>query len=120
MKDIPQSVAEWLIDGERGCSSETIVRRLYGANRNRDHWEMPPKDPADLRRCILLLEACPEIKARFHEMLEVDSEWSALVHYWQSLDTMLRAEIGNLLPSCGWSAPKTYKAMKSIQRGGKP
>ena len=50
------SITMWLAIGERGLSSEAIALTTLGLQPTgwRASW---PLDPADLRRCLLLLEA---------------------------------------------------------------
>lgn len=52
--NIPESAREWLRSGERGISSETIFSTITGLELNQcgSH----PLDPADFRRCSLLLD----------------------------------------------------------------
>lgn len=52
--------ADWLARGERGISSETIVSRLSGIPVGTYRWSSNyPHDPADFRRCELLLRWVP-------------------------------------------------------------
>ena len=55
------SMTMWLAVGERGLSSEAIALTALGLEPTgfRASW---PHDPADLRRCLLLLEAVPETR----------------------------------------------------------
>ena len=103
-------ITEWLAVGERGISSEAIALTALGERPTgcRASW---PRDPSDLRRCLLLLDASPE--ARDDGLLilaERCPEWAALVNVWDRLSTTLRSEIGETLPPLG-SAPKTYALM---------
>ena len=53
------NIATWLIEGERGLSSEAIARTAL-SGRPSGFTESWPYDPSDLRRCLLLLEQAPE------------------------------------------------------------
>ena len=116
--DIPQSVVNWLTEGERGLSSESIVEYLYGLPVLEGHWRRfaphYPLDPSDLRRCLLLLADSPETAARFPRMRAVSPEWARLMDAWAGLERQLLEEIGDLRGVACWSAPKTYAAMKRV------
>ena len=116
--DIPQSVVNWLVSGERGLSSESIVEYLYGLPILERHWRRSaphhPLDPADLRRCLLLLAESPETAAQFPRMREATPEWERLVDAWDGLERQFLAEIGELRGPAHWSAPLTYAAMKRV------
>lgn len=111
--EVPQSVLNWLARGERGISSETIVEALWKIPLT-GKWGMShPHDPSDLRRCLLLLQASPETAARISDMALVSPEWERLVARWRELESMFREEIPNIWDCFGWSAPKTYAAMRA-------
>lgn len=113
--DIPQSVLDWLAKGERGTSSETIVAFLWKLPIT-GRWGMThPLDPSDLRRCLLLLQASPETRARLPEMNAVSPEWRGLVERWDELERMFLEEAGYSLHHTNWSAPRTFAAMQAIE-----
>lgn len=79
----------WAAKGETGVSSTAILGMMMG---------QPPKsrfcyphDGGDLGRCIALLDAVPEYRARISEMKAVGPEWAALVDHWDKLEEMHRA-----------------------------
>ena len=105
------SITMWLAVGERGLSSEAIALTTLGLHPagKRAAW---PLDPADLRRCLLLLEAVPETRENGLLVLaERCPKWAALVRIWDRLSETLRSEIGETLPPRG-SAPRTYALMR--------
>ena len=105
------SMTMWLAVGERGLSSEAIALTTMGLEPTgfRASW---PLDPADLRRCLLLLEAVPETRKNgLMALAERCPRWAALVEVWDRLSETLRSEIGETLPQRG-SAPRTYALMK--------
>ena len=115
--DIPRTVIEWLRSGERGLSSEFIVEYLYGFPLLEGHWRATshhPFDPADLRRCLLLLEDSPETAVEFPRMRAASPVWARLVDAWPALTAQLTEEIGNLRGPANWSAPLTYASMKRV------
>lgn len=111
---LPKGLVEWLSSGERGVSSNTIVQHLTGIPAcGYDNHVGAPQDPADLDRCLALLEAVPLLRAFFVHMRTCSPEWAALVPIWDRLEASHLAEAG-----LGWkkarSAPKTYALMRSV------
>ena len=105
------SITMWLAVGERGLSSEAIALTTLGLQPTgwRASW---PLDPADLRRCLLLLEAVPETRENGLLVLAKRCpRWAALVKVWDRLSETLRSETGENLPPRG-SAPRTYALMQ--------
>ena len=105
------SMTMWLAVGERGLSSEAIALTALGLEPTgyRASW---PHDPADLRRCLLLLEAVPETRRNGLQVLAKRCpKWAALVEVWERLSETLRSEVGETLPQRG-SAPRTYALMR--------
>ena len=105
------SITMWLAVGERGLSSEAIALTTLGL-RPTGRQASWPHDPADLRRCLLLLEEAPETRENGLLVLAKRCpKWAALVNVWDRLSETLRSEIGETLPP-GGSAPKTRALMK--------
>ena len=105
------SITMWLAVGERGISSEAIALTALGVHPV-GHDASWPHDPADLRRCLLLLEAVPETrKDGLLVLAERCPRWAALVKVWDRLAETLRSEIGETLSPRG-SAPRTYALMR--------
>jgi len=82
----------WLMNGERGVSSETIFRHLSDMPINIGY-ECHPLDPSDFKRCFLLLEAIPEWKSELHRMKKVSPVWSSLVDNWDKLTEMVKEQL---------------------------
>lgn len=109
----PGDIYEWFANGERGTSSNTIVQRLTGIRCLRGWHESHPNDPGDLRRCVLLLEAYPDLARCFGEMAHVSSEWRRLVDIWPDLIASMDDECpGWRDPNSTWAAPRTYRMMR--------
>lgn len=107
------NAAEWLANGERGVSSETIFTHLTGVDAlNRfpaDH----PCDPDDFRRCRLLLEQVPELKKNLGRMGTLSSAWAGLVLSWDRICTTMDWEApGWRDPKQRSSAPATYQLIQ--------
>lgn len=118
VRGLSEAAAVWLASGERGNSSETIFTHLTGVNANRGSRNSHPYDPADVRRCRLLLEQCPEIAERFPEMATVSKAWASLVRDWDAICLTMDAEVPNWRDRNGrGSAPKTYDLIKSAIGG---
>lgn len=113
----------WLSVGEQGLSSCAIFWKLTGAKPDylgEKSWYDHPDDPADLRRCLLLLDQVPELQGRITEMAGCSPEWDALASNWTALDRMLTTEIPDWRnPKYGAAAPKTYAMMREILRSAK-
>ena len=103
---INQKANEWLKNGERGVSSETILSVMEGVSVTREFCH--PYDPSDFYRCCCLLEAVPEYRARLNEMAVVSKEWAVLVEHWDELESLLKTERETR------SAPKTYEKMQRL------
>ena len=111
-------IIHWLAAGERGISSDTIVQTLTGIPALGGWRASHPHDPADLRRCVLLLESCPELAARFDEMRRVSPEWERLFDAWPELVATMDAEApGWREPKARGRAPRTYDRMQRIIHG---
>lgn len=105
----------WLAQGERGISSNTIFTHLTGIDALRGWHPDVPYDLADLRRCRLLLDACPDLAAELSKMREVSSKWAALVERWGELCKLMDEESPNWRkPDCRESAPKTDNLIADI------
>jgi hypothetical protein len=117
---ISPAAALWLQTGEFGLSSYAIFHKMTGCVPPRAPQEATnhPHDPADLRRCLLLLEAVPEFEPRLGEMREVSKVWARLVDSWadlkSTLDEEVRASSSDSWRGKSWNAPMTYKMIQAI------
>ncbi|AUR95169.1 hypothetical protein NVP1201B_64 [Vibrio phage 1.201.B._10N.286.55.F1] len=110
-KELMHKVLVWFATGRVGSSSKCMATYLttevippYG-----DY----PHDPDDLNRCLLLLEAVPELRDYLPQMANVNKQWKELVDNWDALESCFINEVG--LNWCkGSRAPITYKAMKQM------
>lgn len=112
---LSNSIVRWLATGERGASSETMLSHLAGVDcRDLDaQYAAHPHDPDDLRRCMLLLDQCPELVPLMPKMSSASKQWAALVAIWPELTATMLEEIGSIhTPRKGASAPRTYKLIK--------
>lgn len=107
----------WLAHGERGASSEAMYHRFTGLPIGRyPHPSAHPHDPADFRRCELLLRAVPVFRLQLPTMASVSPVWAALVAHWDELVALLESEIPSAFTGHGYrgSAPGTYARMREL------
>lgn len=96
--------AMWLRTGERGASSNSMCKHIFGVSK--DAGDNYPHDPDDLRRCILFLDAA-EAHDKVPLMASVSPQWAGLVRRWGDLVATFKEEM-----AAGKSAPKTYAMMR--------
>lgn len=112
---LPPGAVDWLANGERGNSSEAIFARLTGLPIGGSRCTSHPLDPADLRRCRLLLEAVPAFRARLEEVADVSPVWAALVARWDEVCSLMDEEAPDWRDGSG-GAPRTYALMGEIEQ----
>lgn len=111
--------ARWLAHGERGMSSEAMFEHLTGVKCTRDgSWphasKAHPYDPADLRRCRLLLEKVPSLKALLPKMADLSKPWANLARDWDTICSTMDAEApGWRNRDAEWRCPKTYNLIQN-------
>lgn len=101
MDSIEKRAAQWAATGDTGVSSKALLSVMVG-KRTKDGF-CYPHDGGDLGRCIGLLDAVPEYRARLAEAKALGPEWAALVDHWPELEAMYRAK-----------DKKLYDRMKAI------
>ena len=111
MSETNDRILKWFCTGSTGCSSIAMAAAAagYGEEAEKSH----PYDPSDFNRCLLLLEAVPEIRGLMRWVAAISPAWEALVARWDEVEECFLAEAG-----LNWEvsdiAPKTYKLMRSI------
>jgi hypothetical protein len=121
--ELSPQTRHWAVWGEQGSSSQCMFRALTGVcvpGAGRDE-AAHPHDPSDLRRCILLLEAVPDISVRLGELASLSPQWAALVAHWPFLADTMELESPDWRTGRG-ASPKTSEAMSAIldQADGPP
>jgi len=102
-------ILSWMSCGQTGLSSEAMAFAAVGTPCDRtDH----PWDPADFNRCLMLLDAVPELRENM-DIFRLSPTWCMLIDNWDDIEKCFLEEVG-LNWSLSNSAPKTYKLMKSI------
>lgn len=111
--DHAANMTKWMETGERGASSNTIFAALSGSPVRRG--SAHPLDPADLRRCRLLLETVPGFVPMFPKMADISTQWGRFVEAWSVLCGQFDAECPDWRTGKG-AAPQTYEMMKTLGR----
>lgn len=109
----PQAV-QWLATGDRGASSEALFSVLSGFECA-DGSRSLPQDPDDFKRCLVMLEACPELSSKLPHMATVNPTWSVLISHWEELKALLEAEAPDWRKSTG-SCPQLYERLQALTR----
>ena len=113
MLDIPmyENMLRWLLTGEVGASAKAMGAHLCGFPCS----GCSPSDPGDFARCLMLLDAVPELRAELHRMAEVNLVWAALVARWNDIEATFRGEVPSHFWRSGrWDAPRTMKLMREV------
>ncbi|MFG5864575.1 hypothetical protein [Metapseudomonas sp. CR1201] len=109
MSEIQEKVLHWIATGRVGASSKTMALAACGLPNEGDY----PHDPDDLNRCLLLLEAVPEVRQHFDKIGALGVVWSRLAARWDEIEQSFLDEVG-----LNWSksdnAPKTYRLMREV------
>lgn len=110
---MPLAALQWLAMGERGASSETLFQCLMGVTLREDDFGLAhyPVDPADFRRCRLMLEAIGH--SDLTPARGLSKEWVALVDAWPELCALMDEECLDWRVSSG-IAPKTYARIRTL------
>lgn len=107
-------IAEWIGSGDTGLSSKAIMLWLSARTKDQMWGAYTPSDPADLGRCLRLLERIPEWKERMPEMAEAGGMWPTFVKHWDEMADLMREEVG-IDWSKGRRAERTYAFMKTVR-----
>ena len=109
----------WLDMGERGISSEAIVSHLTGSpiSKYRDGHDYP-RDPADFRRCQLLLQQAPLARLCFSAMASRSPQWARLVEAWDDIHALIEEDVPGYLNGHDGSAIRAYRLMQRVIAGG--
>jgi len=109
MSEIQSKVLSWVATGRVGASSKAMAMAACGLPNDGSY----PHDPADLNRCLLLLEAVPEVRDHFDKVEALGVVWGRLIGRWADIESSLLDEVG-LNWSKAQEAPKTYALMREV------
>ncbi|EBR4567719.1 hypothetical protein B1Q46_17375 [Salmonella enterica] len=87
-------LAAWLASDDTGLSSRFMASILSGQFTTKNKY---PCDPADLGRCIRLVEAVPELAEKIPLMAQHGHQWSAVAQNWERWSQLYRAGDGKTL-----------------------
>jgi hypothetical protein len=107
--DVKNKILCWLGTGRVGASSKAMALAAAEMPNDLSH----PYDPDDLNRCLLLLEAVPEIRDHMGRVAAMSETWRKIVERWDDVEKCFIEEVGFNWEN-GHSAPKTYELMKSL------
>lgn len=111
MTELTENMKDWLRNGERGISSETIFEVMTGIPLASETWGYStPRDPSDFNRCHKLLKAVPEFRDRIKEVGEKFPHWKPIVENWDELEALFSEE----LKRKDGMAPKLYKRINEL------
>ncbi len=112
----PPGAVEWLATGERGLSSEALFSCLTGiaVSSARDR-KCHPHDPADFRRCRLMLEAIPALKDKLGKALSLSPVWWYFITRWAELCKVMDEETPDWRAARG-SSPLLYAQIREVIR----
>lgn len=101
-------LAAWLSCDDTGLSSNYMASALSAPSGCRENNH--PRDPADFGRCLRLLDAVPELRAKLPRLSDVKHGrvWNAIYENWDAIERLYREEY----PS--GNAPKCYALMSEI------
>jgi len=83
--EVRKQIDHWLKHGQRGLSSNTIYQAITKAELIGFEPHIP-RDPADFKRCYLLLEAVPLFKKNLHLVYEAYPKWKPFVREWSRME----------------------------------
>ena len=111
ISSLAMKVIQWQTKGRVGISSATMAAIALGLNNSfyGRHFS-PPSDPADLSRCMFLVDEIPEIRDYFPTIAERVPRFAGIIANWDEITTLLineRKRQDN-------RAPKTFALMKKI------
>lgn len=113
---LSDAAVRWLASGERGLSSNAMFTRLTGidATDGREADRVAhPRDPADFRRCRLLLEQAPELGENLVKMRSLSDAWRGLIDDWTNICATMDWEAPDWRsPDRSSSAPATYQLIR--------
>lgn len=109
MSDIQSKVLAWIATGRTGMSSKAMAMTACGLPSDKSY----PSDPSDLNRCLLLLDAVPEVRDHFDKIAALGLVWGRLIARWGEIEAAFLEEAGPNWTKAQ-SAPKTYALMKEV------
>ena len=115
MSILSAEAVNWLANGERGTSSNTMFERFTGIDCTKNYFGgSHPRDPDDFRRCELLLRQVPEFRECLPTMADMSAAWSQLVDHWGEIVALMEEECPGVFSGKHGAARRTYELMKPL------
>lgn len=86
-----REVASWLLCGDVGSSSKTVLRFILGLRPRSFDSDTWPSDLSDVRRCLVLVQQVPSLRAYLPRVAAMGPFWAAFVARWEALEAALAA-----------------------------
>ena len=118
MNDDEKKVLSWLAGSDTGVSSESLAFHFLKIDNTSPFGICAPLDPADLGRCLRLIDKVPAVRACVDDLALINDSWAALAPVWDEISESMKDEVG-IDWSKGKKATKTYYLMSKHQRQGK-
>jgi hypothetical protein len=112
MANEERAALAWLFGGDTGLSSKAILMAALGIRSTEPRIDYP-LDPADLGRCLRMLDLMPWAFHGVDELAMLSKRWCALRTHWDELRICFENEVG-IAWEKGSSARKTFRMMQRI------
>lgn len=110
MDENMEKVLKWLGSSDTGMSSKALAFEFMN-NVEYEDADFAPVDPADLGRCLRLIDKVPEVRKCVDSLATKYKAWAKIAPVWDKIAESMRDEVG-IDWSKGRSAPITYKMMR--------
>lgn len=108
MKD---KILHWFATGRVGASAKAMAMAVIDMPTDKSH----PYDPDDLNRCLLLMDAVPEVRQHMDKVAAINETWRKLVSRWDDVEQCFLDEVGlNWSKGHNLRASRTYELMKEV------
>lgn len=99
---------EWLMSGDTGISSKTILSAMTGTKMTGEFGPDIPRDGGDFGRCYRLLKLFPEWRENLQTVADVYPKWGPLVREWSNLEKAYEADLADK------KGNRCYKMLRSL------
>lgn len=107
--DDKRAVIKWLFSSDTGASSECLAAEFLGVEPER---VSAPRDPADLGRCLRLIEKVPAVRQCVDRLAAKHAEWMKAAAVWDKIAHSMKKEVGIHWDDPTKRASDTYQLMK--------
>lgn len=85
MTDKEKRMMQWLANGNRGSSSNTMFEVITGIKCQDYDYQDHPYDQGDFGRCKKLIDLIPELKDGFEKLSKLSKAWKNIIANWDKL-----------------------------------